>query len=397
MSEAVKTAKCTPQRQNASESSANQAGRKTTDKKTRLGIIFGGRSGEHEVSLLSAASVIRATDKEKYELAYVGITKNGEWKLLKPKQNAAESEERQNIAACLNTAECMAQMIEDGSWENEALPFNPGEIKTVMDFALPVMHGPYCEDGKIQGLFEMLDIPYGGCGVLASAVAMDKLLAKDVFARNGLPICEYAAVTKSEYESEREEVLDRVGDKLGYPNFVKPANMGSSVGVSKASDRSSLAEALDLAFRYDKRVIVEEYINCRELETAILGNASPEAAVVGEILPSAEFYDYNAKYLDGGASKLCIPAQISEEMTERIRDFAKKAYMAIDGEGFARVDFFIDKDTGELYLNEINTIPGFTKFSMFPLLWEAAGSRYTQTIERIIELGYERYNAENNR
>lgn len=347
--------------------------------KTRLGIIFGGKSGEHEVSLLSAASVIRAVDKEKYALTYIGITKDGEWKSFN------------------EAAEDAAEKIESGSWEASASVFNPGALKATVDFALPIMHGPYCEDGKIQGLFEMLDIPYGGCGVLASAVAMDKLLAKDVFARNGLPICEYAAVTKSEYESTAEAVLDRVEAKLGYPNFVKPANMGSSVGISKATDRSSLAAALELALDYDKRVIVEEYINCRELETAILGNASPEAAVVGEILPSAEFYDYQAKYLDGGASKLCIPAQISEEMTEKIRAFAKKAYMAIDGEGFARVDFFIDKDTGELYLNEINTIPGFTKFSMFPLLWEAAGSKYTETIERIIELGYERYNAKNNR
>lgn len=343
--------------------------------KTRLGIIFGGRSGEHEVSLLSAASVIRAVNKEKYELVYLGITKDGEWKLF----------------------EGSTEEIEDGSWEKKAEAFNPGRLRELIDFALPIMHGPYCEDGRIQGMFEMLDIPYGGCGVLASAVAMDKLLAKDVFARNGLPICEYAAVTKSEYESSPEAVCERVEKKLSYPSFVKPANMGSSVGISKATDKKSLAAALELAFKYDKRVIVEEYINCRELETGILGNELPEAAAVGEILPSAEFYDYQAKYLDGGASKLCIPAQISEEMSEKIREYAKKAYAAIDGEGFARVDFFIDRDSGKLYLNEINTIPGFTKFSMFPLLWEAAGVRYTDTIERIIELGYERYNAKNNR
>lgn len=377
MSETVKSAKCITQTDEVAR----------PKDKMKLGIIFGGRSGEHEVSLLSAASVIRAVNKEKYELAYIGITKDGEWRILETAKEMSDVE----------SAEMTAASLEDGTWEGSSKPFGFGELKNVIDFALPIMHGPYCEDGKIQGLFEMLDIPYGGCGVLASAVAMDKLLAKDVFARNGLPICGYAAVTKSEYESNPEAVLDRVEETLGYPNFVKPANMGSSVGISKAADRKSLAEALKLALRYDKRVIVEEYINCRELETAILGNASPEAAAVGEILPSAEFYDYQAKYLDGGASKLCIPAQISEEMTEKIRDFAKKAYMAIDGEGFARVDFFIDKDSGELYLNEINTIPGFTKFSMFPLLWEAAGVRYTDTIERIIELGYERYNAKNNR
>lgn len=347
----------------------------TEGKKTRLGIIFGGKSGEHEVSLLSAASVIRAVKKEKYELIYLGITKEGEWKIF----------------------DGTVEEIENGSWIEKAEPFNPGKLKEVIDFALPIMHGPYCEDGKIQGFFEMMDIPYGGCGVLASAVAMDKLLAKDVFEKNGLPICRHVAVMKSEYEKNPQGVLNEVEKKLGYPSFVKPANMGSSVGISKAADRGELEKALALALQYDKRVIVEEYINCRELETGILGNEEPKAAEVGEILPSAEFYDYTAKYLDGGASKLCIPADISPEMRKQIREYACKAYAAIDGEGFARVDFFIDRDTGKLYLNEINTIPGFTNFSMFPLLWEAAGVKYPDTIERIIKLGYERYNAKNNR
>lgn len=343
--------------------------------KIRLGIIFGGKSGEHEVSLMSAASVIRAVNKEKYDLVYLGITKAGEWKIFKGSEDA----------------------IEDGSWINDAQPFNPGDLKSVIDFALPIMHGPYCEDGRIQGFFEMMDIPYGGCGVLASAVAMDKLLARDVFIRNGLPVCRHVGVSRSDYDDDSEEVAKQIEETLGYPAFVKPANMGSSVGISKAHDRASLLEALALAFKFDKRIIVEEYINCRELETGILGNERPEAAVVGEILPSAEFYDYTAKYLDGGASKLCIPAQIPEETSRLIKEYACKAYAAIDGEGFARVDFFIDKDTGKVYLNEINTIPGFTKFSMFPLLWEEAGVKYPDTIERIIELGYERHNAKNNR
>ncbi len=343
--------------------------------KTRLGIIFGGKSGEHEVSLLSAASVIRAVNKEKYELVFIGITKDGQWRLF----DGSEDE------------------IEDGSWEKTATPFNPGSIKEVIDFALPIVHGPYCEDGKLQGFFETMDIPYGGCGVLASSVAMDKLLAKDVFARNGLPICKHIAIFRADYEENPEDELARVEEALGYPSFVKPANLGSSVGISKAHDRKSLAEALDLAFSYDKRVIVEENINCREIETGILGNENPEAAAAGEILPSAEFYDYTAKYLDGGASKLCIPANIPAQTAELIREYACKAYSAIDGEGFARVDFFIDKNTNKIYLNEINTIPGFTKFSMFPLLWEEAGVKYQDTIERIIRLGYERYNAKNSR
>ena len=346
-----------------------------SNKKTRLGIIFGGRSGEHEVSLMSAASVIRAVNKEKYELVYIGITKAGQWKIF----------------------EGTADEIEDGSWEKTAKDFNPGNIKEVIDFALPIIHGPYCEDGKLQGFLETMDIPYGGCGVLASSVAMDKLLAKDVFARNGLPICKHVGVMKSEYEADPEAAIEKVEAELGYPNFVKPANLGSSVGISKASDRDGLKKAMELAFTYDKRLIVEEFINARELETAILGNAKPEAAEVGEILPSADFYDYEAKYLSGGASKLCIPAQLDPEMRDKIREYAVKAYSAIDGEGFSRVDFFIDRDTGKLYLNEINTIPGFTSISMFPKLWEAAGVKYQDTIERIIELGYERYNTKNNR
>lgn len=355
--------------------------------KKRIGIIFGGRSGEHDVSLLSAASVIRAIDKEKFDLFYIGITRQGKW-LAVPQVFGRDVDGDHDITA---------DIIENGSWEKAGEDFNPGDLKKYVDFALPVMHGPYCEDGRIQGLFEMLDIPYGGCGVLASAVAMDKAVSKELFESAGLPICAYELITADEAKHDNDKAVERVEENIGYPCFVKPANMGSSVGISKASDREQLKAAIELALKYDKRIVVEEFIDCRELETAVLGNESPEAAAVGEILPSAEFYDYNAKYCDGGASKLCIPADISEEMTAQIRRMAVKAYTVIDGEGFARVDFFIDRRTGKLYINEINTIPGFTKYSMFPLLWDAAGVKYGETIERIIELGYERYYAENSR
>ena len=353
-----------------------------------IGIVFGGRSGEYEVSLLSAASVIRAIDKTKFDLVYIVIDKEGQWYLV-PKAYKQEDGGR--------AREITADLIEEGSWLNAAAKIIPGDIKGLIDFALPVMHGPYCEDGKIQGFFEMLDIPYGGCGVLASAAAMDKLTAEDIFRQHGIPVCKDAAVTRKDMAEDKVATLDRVEKTVGYPCFVKPANMGSSVGVSNAADRRTLEEALILALKYDRRIIVEEFVNCRELETGIMGNEYPEAAEVGEILPSAEFYDYEAKYFSGGASRICIPADISEEVREEIRTMAVKAYQAIDGEGFARVDFFIDKDTGRLYLNEINTIPGFTAFSMFPLLWEEAGVSYADTIERIIELGYERYNAKNSR
>lgn len=353
----------------------------------RIGIIFGGKSVEHKVSLLSAASVIRAIDKEKFDLFYIGITEEGKWMAV-PQVFGRDISGDHDITAAI---------IENGTWERAGTEINPGELKEYIDFALPVIHGPYCEDGKLQGLLEMLDIPYGGCGVLASAIAMDKAVSKELFEKAGLPVCKYELVTRGEVASDLDAVAERVGNSLGYPCFVKPANMGSSVGISKAKDREQLRSAIKMALKYDRRVVIEEYIACREMETAVLGNDSPEAAAVGEIIPSAEFYDYNAKYGDGTESKLCIPADISAETSERIREMALRAYKAIDGEGFARVDFFIDKKTGKIYLNEINTIPGFTKFSMFPLLWEAAGVKYGDVIERIIELGYEKYDIENSR
>lgn len=338
--------------------------------KQRIGVIFGGRSGEHEVSLLSAASVIRALDREKFDLIYLGITRHGLWKRF---YGAAEA-------------------IEDGSWEQTAEPFDVGKLHETIDFALPIVHGPYGEDGKLQGLLEMMDIPYGGCGVTASAVAMDKAIAKDVFLEHGLPICRHVLVTAGQVREEEalKAVCERIEETIGYPCFIKPANMGSSVGISKASARTQLETGLKLAARYDKRIVIEEYINCREIETGVIGNRQPKAATVGEILPSAEFYNYETKYADGGAV-LQIPAALPEDMIQRIRALAVRAYEAIDGEGYARVDFFIDKDSGKLYLNEINTIPGFTKYSMFPLLWQEAGLEYGKLLERIIELGNERY------
>jgi len=344
--------------------------------KQRIGVIFGGRSGEHEVSLLSAASVIRAMNKEKYELVFIGITKEGRW---------------MRYAGPVD-------LIEDGSWlgHESTTPLNFSELKGLIDFALPIVHGPYCEDGRLQGLLEMADIPYGGCGVLASAVAMDKAIAKDVFIQHGLPVCRHVFATRDQVEHSMESLVMNVEANIGYPCFVKPANMGSSVGISKATCSESLRAALAEAIRYDKRIVIEEGINCREVETAVVGNAHPEVAAVGEILSGGDFYDYAAKYTDG-VSKICIPAPIPAETAREIRKLALRAYRAIDGEGYARVDFFIDRDTGRIYLNEINTIPGFTKYSMFPMLWKEAGVEYDTLLERIIELGYERYNAENHR
>ncbi|NLY70342.1 MAG: D-alanine--D-alanine ligase [Clostridiales bacterium] len=349
----------------------------------KLGIIFGGRSREYKVSLMSATSVINAVDRDRYEVVMIGITEEGEWLLY----------------------DGPVDKIEDGSWQDiakEALANDPEKyrltnLKEHIDFALPILHGPYGEDGTIQGLFEMMDIPYGGCGVTSSALAMDKIFAKTIFGHAGLPQGPYVAVMLEELLHHQDEVVNKIEEEILYPVFVKPSNMGSSVGISKVYDRDELIKALKLASTYDRRIIVEQGIECREIEVAILGNDYPEASAVGEIIPAAEFYDYRSKYCDEGRTKLCIPADIPPKIAEEVRDIAIKAYTLLDCCGFARVDFFLEKETEKIYINEINTIPGFTRFSMFPLLWQHSGLVYPDLIERIVMLGYERYNVKNRR
>ena len=341
----------------------------------RIGILFGGKSGEHEVSLLSAAAVAGAIDRNKYEVVMIGITRDGCWKRFSG-----------SLAA-----------LPDGSWEKDAEEMQISDLPHIIDFALPILHGPYGEDGTIQGLFEMLGLPYGGCGVLASALCMDKVSAKKIFEMEGIPTCRYELVYAEDLQSDPQSVVSRIEECLPYTVFVKPSNMGSSVGISKVTCREELLAALQLAACYDRRIIVEEGIDCREVETAVLGNHRPEAAAVGEIVASADFYDYRAKYTDDAGTVLSIPANIPAETAEEIRELACRAYKALDCSGYARTDFFIDKKTGKVYINEINTIPGFTKYSMFPLLWKEKGVSFGDLIERIVDLGYERYYAENNR
>ncbi|MGN0659210.1 MAG: D-alanine--D-alanine ligase family protein [Emergencia sp.] len=341
----------------------------------RIGVIFGGRSGEHEVSLLSAVSVIEAINRDKYQVVAIGITRKGRWKLFRGETAA----------------------IADGSWESDAEEIQPSDIKNLADFALPILHGPYGEDGTIQGLFEMLDMPYAGCGVLSSALCMDKVSAKRIFEREGLPTSRYCLVYGEDVSEDIEAVMDMVEREIPYVMFVKPSNMGSSVGISKVRNRSELADALVLAAKYDRRIIVEEGISCREVETGVLGNRNLEVAAVGEIRASLDFYDYTAKYSDDVGTEISVPADLPKETYERIRTLAKRAFMALDCSGFARVDFFVDKDTGEIYINEINTIPGLTKYSMFPTMWKEMGVSFPDLIERIVDLGYERYYAKNNR
>jgi D-alanine-D-alanine ligase len=356
----------------------------------KLGIIFGGRSGEHEISLLSAASIIRAIDESKYEVVKIGITRSGDWYLF----------------------DGPVEQIEDGSWEERAkklasempekyaqgiLELGGGSIKELIDFALPILHGPYGEDGTIQGLFEMIGIPYGGSGVVGSALTMDKIMAKAICENANLPQGPYVAFTKHDFENNELDVIQKIEENISYPLFVKPANMGSSVGITKVKKRGDLKKAIEEGARYDYRILVEEGIDCREFETAVLGNEDPSVSGVGEIIPSREFYDYEAKYLDGGKSMICIPADLPPDMVGEMRRIAKDAYKLLDCSGYARVDFFVEKSSGRILLNEINSIPGFTRFSMFPLLWKEEGVTFSGLIERIVELGYERYNAKNSR
>lgn len=350
----------------------------------KLGVFFGGKSGEHEVSLMSAASVINAIDKTKYEVKMFGITREGRWLLY----------------------DGPVSHIADGSWQRDAeealrrderkygftvLAAGGRSLKDMIDFALPVLHGPYGEDGTIQGLFEMIGIPYGGCDVIGSALAMDKIAAKQVFSAMDVRQVPYVWLEAEDLPEKTEWMKRKIKKRLHYPVFVKPANMGSSVGLSKVNDPEELGAAIELACRYDRRIIIEQGIECRELETAILGNHTVEVGAIGEIIPDSEYYDYAAKYLDDGKSKICIPARLTEEQQEEIRSTAVKAYKALDCRGYARVDFLMDKNTGEIYLNEINTIPGFTPYSMFARLWEAAGMPFAEIIDRIVELGLERY------
>lgn len=353
------------------------------EKKIRLGIIFGGRSGEHEVSLMSATSVINAVNREKYDLVLIGITKKGKWLLYDGPIEKIENGEWQKIAEnCLRDNPGKYAITILGSTQS---------LKDMLDIVFPVLHGPYGEDGTIQGLFEMADIPYAGCGVIGSATAMDKVICKAIFEKEKLPICKYKVVLREDIGYDIEGILLEIEKELGYPVFVKPANLGSSVGISKAADRQQLTAGINEALKYDRKLVIEEFVNCREIETGVIGNYDPKAAAVGEIIPSKDFYDYEAKYFDGGKSKICIPADISIETRDEIREIAIKAYKALDCCGFGRVDFFIEKDTGKIILNEINTIPGFTRFSMFPSLWKEWGVEYSELIEKLIEFGFEKY------
>jgi D-alanine-D-alanine ligase len=347
-------------------------------RKLRIGVIFGGRSGEHQVSLASARSVMAAIDHDKYEVAPLGITPAGHWLVSGDPMRAL-------------SAPSNGHSTDDAAPSRELVPGATGHAFPPLDLIFPVLHGPYGEDGTIQGLLELAGIPYVGSGVLASALGMDKLAAKDAFTAHGLPQVPYRAVKRGDWTHQPAAVLAELEAALPYPMFVKPANLGSSIGISKAHDRAELAAALDEAARYDRRLLVEQAVpQAREIECSVLGNDDPLASVPGEVVPSHEFYDYAAKYIDGD-SALLIPAPIPAETAARVRELAIKAFLAIDAAGLARVDFLLNGATGEIWLNEINTMPGFTSISMYPKLWEASGIPYRELVDRLIDLALERH------
>ena len=355
--------------------------------KLRVGVIFGGRSGEHEVSLRSAESVINALDRDKYEIVPIAITKSGKWLASSEATNLLPS-------AVMESANQHVAIFGDPTERGLARFGGEGRAdhRDKLDVVFPVLHGTYGEDGTIQGLLEMADVPYVGCGVLGSAAGMDKVVMKRLFREAGLPIVEFTHFLRSQWEADPLPVEMRVAEEIGFPCFVKPANLGSSVGISKATDARSLNEAIALAAKYDRKIVVERGVDAREIEVSVLGNDEPVASLPGEIVPqSAEFYDYQAKYISADGARLENPANLSKEQTEEIQQLAVRAFQAVDGAGLGRVDFFLEKQSGKLLLNEINTMPGFTSISMYPKLWEASGLGYSQLIDRLIELAFERH------
>ena len=383
--------------------------------KLRVGILFGGRSGEHEVSLLSAASVLHAIDKQKYEVVPIGITKDGRWLtaehaenllqgklVLEPRNLRAGDPETTTSAAVLARGEAVIVPPEPVHRHSGLVPFQTDAMMRRasdrainVDVIFPVLHGTFGEDGTIQGLLELADIPYVGAGVLGSAAGMDKDIMKSLFIAAGIPIVKHVTILRGAWEKDPKKVQKLVESKLTYPVFVKPANLGSSVGISKAHNRKELGPAIEEAAKFDRKIVIEQGVGgkkekAREIECAVLGNDEPAASVPGEIVPGKEFYDYTAKYVDEG-SRLIIPAKLTKAETKKVQELAVAAFQAVDCSGLARVDFLMDPKTGKIFLNEINTMPGFTAISMYPKLWGASGLAYADLIDRLIQLGIERH------
>ncbi len=384
-------------------------------KKLRVGVLFGGRSGEHEVSLLSAASVLNAIDKSKYDVVPIGITKDGLWvtaghaeALLQGKEpralRAGDPETTSSAAVLAQGSAIVIPPVPARTSPASIAPFQTGAAEMSrrwtdhsiqVDVIFPVLHGTFGEDGTIQGLLELADIAYVGAGVLGSACGMDKAIMKELFRSAGLPLVKHVTILRADWEASSAKAQRLIESKLKYPVFVKPANLGSSVGISKVRSRVELAPAMKEAARYDRKLVIEQGVGgkkhkAREIECSVLGNDKPAASIAGEIVPATEFYDYQAKYLDEG-SQLIIPAKLTKAQTKQVQEFAIKAFQAVDCSGLARVDFLMDPASKKFYVNEINTMPGFTAISMYPKLWAASGLAYPALIDKLIQLGIERH------
>jgi D-alanine-D-alanine ligase len=367
-----------------------------TKRKIRLALLYGGRSAEHQVSVVSARSVIEALDPERFEVVPVGITRDGSWvlpdvppaELVAPDGGLPEVDAA-GTALALRPEQRSAALTEAGSpVGGPPVPSRIGEV----DVVFPILHGPYGEDGTVQGLFELADLPYVGAGVLASALAMDKAMAKVVFAQAGLPQVPFLLVRERDWRADPDRVAAEVAERFTFPVFVKPSRLGSSIGITKVKIPADLPAALEAAYAHDAKALIEQGVAARELECGVLGNDRPETSLVGEVVPGNEFYDFEAKYLDESL-QLLIPAPVPDRVAARVRELAVSAFTALDCEGFARVDFFYQEASGEVLLNEVNTIPGFTPKSVFPLLWSASGLPYPDLVARLVELAVERHAA----
>lgn len=354
--------------------------------KIRIGVIFGGRSGEHAVSLLSARSVLSVLDGTKYVVTEIGITQSGQWLGGENALSAFENNTLSDIKPVLIRPDAGDPVVY--TLNHDANGISMTELARV-DIFFPVLHGTFGEDGTLQGLFELADIAYVGAGVLGSAVGMDKSLFKDVMRSNGIPVVESLTVTRKQIKTDLPGIIAKAESMAPYPFFIKPANLGSSVGITKCTNRSDLMEGCLEAASFDRRVLIERGVNGREIEVSVLGNEDPRASIPGEVIPTRDFYDYEAKYISDD-SRLLIPAPLTAEQVANVQRLAIKAYKAVDCAGMARADFFIDRKTGSIYINEINTIPGFTRISMYPKLWEASGLPYPQLVDTLIQLALER-------
>jgi len=360
--------------------------------KINIGVIFGGRSCEHEISVRSAKAVIENIDRSKYAIVPIAISSDGKW-LSPAKSLSLMPENVQSLLDGTHVTNEPVALIADTNYRGLS-KLGRGADSLPLDVVFPVLHGTFGEDGTIQGLLDMADVPYVGCGVLASSCGMDKVVMKKLFADAELPICKYRWFLRSEWESEPQRIVDGIEFDLGYPCFVKPANLGSSVGVNRAHDRESLEQAIDQAAEYDRKIIVEESLDMREIECAVMGNDQPEASLPGEYIIHDEhkaFLDYTEKYSGTGNNEFVVPAPISDELTEKIRALAVKAFTAIDGSGLARVDFFLRRDNGMLLVNEINTMPGLTDASGFPKMWVGSGKNFPSVIDELVELAFDRH------